>query len=169
MDQKSQFLEGVSKITQFFDDIENQRNENEDEYTSKAKGQVVYVIDYFDAKTTNLSVTHVRLNKDKNFKAVTSGSYATYQTPFVIDVPFEVDSEEWEGSPLIETKELKPGDNVYIYFDCDGDAYGTKVVGVFSRELTPNEIERLRQLDEDKNDGDYIMILEKSTTVLQLE
>ena len=128
----------------------------------EVQGQVVYLIDEFDAHKTTLSVSAVLLKRNEDFIAMDGGEYGQWQKPFVIDAPLAID-EDWEEEyNLIPTKPIKAGDKVYVYFGGDGDPYGTLVLGVFSRRLNADEISKLKEFAEEYTYADSVY--EKMTT-----
>ena len=127
----------------------------------ETKGQVVYLVEDFDAYTTTLSVRSVVLTPDIDFVTMTGGEHGQWQKPFVIDVPLCVNEDWTEIDFLPESKYmpprmLNPGDKIYVYIGGDGDCYGDEILGVFSRKLKPEEIEKLKKYCEEKTWIQYV-------------
>lgn len=108
----------------------------------EVNGQVVYLTEVFDDRAVMITVPEVSLTPNMD---LISSTASKKQMPFVINVPFNIDLEEdWTETNLIPAETLKPGDEVYVYFGNDDDPYGIRTLGVFSRKLTDEEIEKFK-------------------------
>lgn len=113
---------------------------------TEVNGQVIYTTEVFDEMAVMITVPEVSFTPNMNLISSTTN---TRQMPFVVNVPFEIDVEEdWTETNLIPAETLKPGDTVYVYLGDDDDPYGIKVLGVFSRKLTEDEVKKLQNYCE---------------------
>lgn len=131
---------------------------------TEVNGQVVYLTKVFNPNTVMIEVPKISFTPNINLISSTAHKR---QMPFVVNVPFDIDLEEdWTETNLIPAETLKPGDKVYVYFGDDGDPYGIKVLGVFSRKLTEDEVKKLQNYCE-KLDIWYVK--EEYTTELTIK
>ena len=131
---------------------------------TEVNGQVVYLTKVFNPSTVMIEVPEVSFTP--NMKLISSTAHKR-QMPFVVNVPLDIDLEEdWTETNLIPAETLKPGDKVYVYFGDDGDPYGIKILGVFSRKLTEYEVKKLQDYCE-KLDIWYVK--EEYTTELTIK
>lgn len=109
---------------------------------TEVNGQVVYLTEVFDDRAVMITVPEISFTPNMD---LISSTASKRQIPFVINVPFNIDLEEdWTETNLIPAETLKPGDKVYVYLGDDDDPYGIRTLGVFSRKLTDEEIEKFK-------------------------